>query len=146
MPDSNDLDAALVNYLAEDAALTALLPDGVWIDEAPPGAKRFVLVSVYPQRDDDSAVFDGNGRGFELVRYVVSAVGVTTVIDGPQIKDAAARIDALLHRHTLTVPGYPAGATVARTQRQRPPVTVDDDDRSIRWYVRGAEYELHAPN
>ena len=146
MRDGSELDTAVVNRLSGDATLAALLPDGVWIDEAPPGAQRFVLVHVFPARDDEGAVFDGDGRGFEMVRYVVSAVGVTTAISGPQIKDAAARIDALLHRQMLTVPGYPPDVTLARTMRFRPPVAVDSGDGSIRWYVRGGEYELFAPN
>lgn len=146
MRDGGDLDSAVVNHLNDDATLRALLPDGVWIDEAPPGAKRFVLITVAPGRDADSAVFGGDGRGFEIVTYLVSAVGVTTAISGPDIKAAAARIDALLHGTTLAVASYPPGVTLARTTRARPPLTVDDEDRSIRWYVRGGEYELFAPN
>lgn len=144
--DGSDLDAAVVNVLLADSELSALLPDGVFVDEAPPGATRFVLVNVAPHPDRDSAVFDGDGRGFEGVTYAVHAVGVTSVITGPDIKAAAARIDAVLHNAILPVPGYPAPATMARTQRQRPPITVDDEDRALRWYVRGGEYELHAPH
>lgn len=146
MRDGSELDTAVVNRLSADATLQSLLPDGVFIDEAPPGAQRFVLVTVSPMPDEEGAVFDGEGRGFELVRYAVAAVGVTTAITGPQVKAAAARIDALLHGQTLTVPGYPPDVTVARLVRARPPIFVDPQDASIRWYARGGEYELFAPN
>jgi hypothetical protein len=146
MRDGSELDAAVVNLLSADPTLQSLLPDGVFIDEARPGAQRFVLVTVSPVPDAECAVFDGDGRGFELVRYTVVAIGVTTVITGPQIKDAAARIDALLHGQSVTVPGYPPAVTLARLVRSRPPLYVDPQDASIRWYARGGEYELFAPS
>jgi hypothetical protein len=140
--DSGELDAALVGLLQGDAALTALQPDGVWLDDVPPGAQRFVMVAVLEATD--GATF-GAGRAFEVVRYRVTAVGHTAVVTGPEIRAAALRIDTLLQDAALTVGGYPAGVTIARLGRVRL-LEVDDEDRSLRWYHRGGVYELFAPN
>lgn len=140
--DSGALDAALVAYLQADAALTARQPDGVFIDDVPPGAQRFVMVTVLEATDGETF---SEGRAFEVVRYRVTAVGHTAVVTGPDIRAAALRLDELLQGASLTVDGYPAGVTLARLGRIRL-LEVDDEDRSLRWYHRGGVYELFAPN
>ena len=130
------IDAALMARLQGDAALVALLPDGIWLDEAPAGSKQYGLV----QRDDDSVgdvqVF--GGRGFEDYVFRVAAVVLSTT-EG-DVRAAAARIDALLQDQPLAVDGY-VWMTTYRVDYVR--VTEKDDlDASIRWLHRGGRYRL----
>lgn len=132
MADSSDIDSALVAMLAGDATLTALLPGGVYIDEAPPGSTRFVIVSLVDEADD--AVF--GQRAIEDALYLVKAVALSTA--GADLKAAAARIDALLEDGVLTVAGY---TPMALFREARIRLTeVDQLDPSIRWFHRGGHY------
>jgi len=141
MPDSSDIDAALVGTLAADAALGQLCPNGVYVDEAPPGSTRFVIVSLVDE--DDVGMF--GGRAFEDALVQIEARMLSTVA-GANPKAAAARIDALLDPQpplppaTLTVEGY-AGMALHRESRIRT-TEVDDADPSIRWYRRGGRYRV----
>jgi hypothetical protein len=135
VPDSSDIDSALVAKLGADAALLALCPNGVYVDEAPSGSTRFVIVSLVEAVDE--ATFDG--RAIEDVLYLVEARMLSTVA-GANVKAAAARIDALLERQTLVVAGY-TGMTVHREERVRL-TEVDDQDSSVRWFHRGGRYRV----
>ena len=135
MSDSSDIDAALVVKLASDAALLALCPNGVYVDEAPSGATRFVIVSLVDEADE--AVF--GGRAIEDALYLVEARMLSTIA-GANIKAAAARIDALLEDQPLTVAGY-TGMAVFRESRLRT-TEVDDQDSTLRWYRRGGHYRV----
>lgn len=135
-PDSSDIDSALVVKLGSDATLLGLCPNGVYVDEAPPGATRFVIVSLVEEADE--ATF-GTGRTIEDALFTVEARMLSTVT-GANIKAAAARIDVLLEDQPLTVAGY-TWMTLHREARIR--ITeVDDVDTSIRWYRRGGQYRL----
>lgn len=140
MSDSSAVDNALSDKLRADATLTALMPDGVYIDEAPPGMKRFVLVSLVTTRDE--TMFEG--RAFEDNLYLVKAVALSTVT--ADIKAAAARIDALLDPQppappaTLTIAGYHL-MVMKRVSRERR-TEVDDTDSAIRWQHRGGQYQV----
>jgi hypothetical protein len=136
MPDSSDIDQALVAKLQADAALTALCPNGVYVEEAPAGATRFVIVSLVDEADE--GVF--GGRAIEDALYLVEARMLSTVA-GANPKAAGARIDALLEGQPLTVAGY-TWMTTHREARSTPRVEVDDADPSIRWYRRGGQYRL----
>jgi hypothetical protein len=140
--DSSAIDAAIVAYLRADAPLAVLLPDGVFLDDAPQGSERFVLVRVLEARDEGTY----DGRGFELVTYEIAAIGCTRVIDSATLANAAARMDDVLEGAIVPVSGYPAGASVARILRLRAAFEFEDEDRSVRWYRRGGQYEVHAPN
>lgn len=132
--DSSDIDAALVAKLGADATLLAICTNGVYIDEAPPGATKFVIVSLVDEVDE--ATF--GGRAYEDALYLVKAVTLST--SKANIKDAAARIDALLEDGTLSVSGY-THMVMHREERIR--ITeVDDIDASIRWYHRGGRYRV----
>jgi hypothetical protein len=137
MPDSSDLDLALVTKLSSDATLTTLMPDGVWIDEAPAGSDQFVIVSLIDEND----VQQLGGRSFEDALYLVEARELSKVAV-KNIKAAAARIDALLENGTLTVAGYSVMA-IYRMERVRL-TEVDELDESIRWARRGGRYRLVA--
>jgi len=137
MPDSSDIDAAIVTKLQTDATLAALLQSGtsVFVDEAPSGATQFVIVSLVDEVDEPQF----GGRAFEDALYLVKAVELSTVAV-KNIKAAAARIDALLEQGSLTVTGYSL-ALLRREARIR--ITeVDDVDSSIRWAHRGGHYRI----
>jgi predicted PhzF superfamily epimerase YddE/YHI9 len=132
--DSSDVDNALVAKLGADSALLALMPNGVYLDEAPPGATRFVIVSLIDEHDEQQF----SARAFEDALYLIEARALST--SGGNVKDAAARIDTLLDNGTLAVAGYKL-MLIQREERVR--VTeVDDVDRSIRWQRRGGRYRV----
>jgi hypothetical protein len=132
--DSSNIDKALVDLLNGDASLNALLPDGTFMDEAPPGAKRFVIVSVLDARD----IPRFGGRAYEDTLYLIKAVGLSML--NPNMKAAAFRLDQLLDDQVLTVTGY-TPMTLHREERVRL-TEVDDIDSTIRWYHRGGRYRV----
>lgn len=142
MADSSDIDAALVLKLASDTTLTGYLQSGasVFVDIAPPGAVKFVIVSLIEEHDE--WVF--KGRAFEDALYLVEARMLSTA--GGNIKAAAAQIDALLDPQpplppaTLTVSGYGL-MTMHREERIRG-TEQDDVDPAILWHRRGGHYRL----
>jgi hypothetical protein len=134
MPDSSDIDSALIAKLAGDATLTGLLPNGVFMDEAPPNSTRYVLVSLLSEED----AFSFQARSHEDALYLVKAVGLSTA--NPNIKAATARIDALLDHQPLTAAGYSPMA-MYREARIRF-IEVDDVDATIRWFHRGGHYRV----
>jgi hypothetical protein len=135
MADSSDIDNALVAKLGADATLLALVPNGVYLDEAPPGATRFVIVSLVDEADAGRF----GGRAIEDALYLVEARMLSTVA-GANVKAAAARIDVLLEQGTLTVSGY---SLMALFRESRIRLTeVDGADPSIRWLRRGGNYRL----
>lgn len=140
MPDSADVDAALTAKLLGDATLMALAPDGVYVDEAKPGATRFLIVSLADEHDEP--MFGGRAveDGLYLVKYVERSTSSMNA------KTAAARIDTLLNYGTLTVSGYGV-MTMRRESRLTPQVEVDGVDASIRWQHRGGHYRIQvSPN
>jgi hypothetical protein len=136
MPDSSDVDAALVSKLGSDTALLGLMPNGVYFeDQAPPDMTQFVVVSLVLAQD--TGIF--GGRGYEDILYLVKAVERSTV-DAHNIRAAAARIDALLERGTLTIPGY--GLMVMRRSERVRYVETDPRDAKLRWSHRGGRYQV----
>ena len=140
MADSGATDAALVAALAADQTLAGLMPDGVWLDEAPPGLSRYVLVSLVESAD----VPQFRGRAFESALYLVKAVERST--SGGGARAAAARIDAVLEGGTLQLDGSPASGyalvELAREGRIPALVEVDEADPGIRWQHRGGLYRV----
>jgi hypothetical protein len=134
MPDSSLIDNALVAKLGADVTLLSYCTNGVYWDEAPPNATKFVIVSLIEEADE--AEF--GGRAYEDALYLVKAVAISTA--GANVQAAAARIDALLEDQTLTVSGY-THMVMHRESRVR--ITeVDDQDASIRWFHRGGHYRV----
>ena len=103
-------------------------------DEAPPGATRFVIVSLV--QGIDEPMF--GGRAFESALYLVKAVVQASA--GGAAQQAAARIDTLLEDQPLAVPGY-AWMTVHRVERLQT-TEVDEVDTLIRWQHRGGRYRV----
>lgn len=136
MPDSSNIDSALIALLLNDAQLMAICTDGVWMDEAAQGAQKFVIVSLADEFDDQ----DTSGRAAENPLYLVKAVALST--SGADVKTAAARIDALLQMQTMTAAGYTVTG-MFRESRVRL-TEVDSVDPSIRWQHRGGHYRIFA--
>lgn len=136
-PDSSGVLNALVAKLGTDPALLALMPNGVYEDLAPPGAKRFVIVSEITSFD--VPVF--GGRAFEDGFYLVEARALvgSTVPEG-DVRAAALRIDAMLEDGDLTVEGF--GLMTMHREEFVRGLEVDEIDRSIRWKRRGGRYRV----
>lgn len=134
MADSSDIDNALMAKLGADAQLLALMPNGVYWDVAMDQMTRFVIVSLVEETD----AHQFNGRSHEDALYLVKAVGISTA--NPDMKAAAARIDALLDNGTLTAAGYSTMA-IYREARDRH-TEVDDVDPKVKWYHRGGHYRV----
>jgi len=135
MADSSDIANALIAKLGSDTELLALCPNGVYRDQAPPGATRFVIVSL--MAGEDLGVF--GRRAIEAGVYLVEARMLSTV-PGANVKAAAARIDVLLEDQPLTVAGF----SWMTLHREEPLgiTEVDAGDPSIRWFRRGGRYRL----
>lgn len=137
IPDSSAIDAALATRLGSDAQLLALMPNGIYWDEAMPGATAFVLVSLVVATD--TPIF--GGRGFETVHYTVRAVELSTR-KPTNSRLAAYRIDQLLEDATLTIPGY--GCLIVQREERIRHVEPDPLDATLRWFHRGGRYLVMA--
>lgn len=133
-PDTTAIDQAIVDLLLHDPTLAALVPDGVYVDEAPPNAQRFVIVALADAQD--VPVF--GGRAYEDKRYTIVAKMLSTA--GGDIRSAAAQIDYLLEDVVLEAAGYEC-MTVYRERPIRE-TDVDDRDPALRWFHRGGEYRV----
>ena len=140
-PDSGDIDRVVLDTLKADAALTALMPGGVYFNLAPPNLTRgFVLVTI--DRSSDEGVFQH--RGLEELRYVVQAVGLSRDVALGPMKDAAARIDTLLEGDTpLATPADYVSVDCVRDERLAESV-VDELDKSLHWHHFGGYYRVTA--
>lgn len=149
MRDSTRIDAALVAKLLADTGpggLMTLMTDGVYFDEAKPGATKFVRVSVVETVDvGQFGATPLARRAYESILYRVEAVALGTT--GANVNAAALRIDELLEGQPLTagsppdeVPGY-RWMTTHRESRERS-TEVDEIDPSIRWQSRGGLYRV----
>lgn len=139
MADSSEIDNALIAKLIGDSTLAALMSDGVYWDVAKAGKTRFVLVSLADPRD----VLTFNRRSLEDHLYIVKAVGLLSVVTVPQMKDAGARIDALLDGGTLTATGYTFAAMfrdpdIPRIRTKE----VDAVNSAVEWEHRGGYYRV----
>lgn len=139
MSDIGLVDAAVVEVLANDAALTALCPDGVFWDIRPSGApapQAFVIVSHFDYRAEPGLNDD---TLYERMLYWVVARVLSTSKTPARL--AAARIHELLDGAILdlTAAGYTAMAC-ARVDR-RAYTEVDPANKST-WHHHGAQYEL----
>jgi hypothetical protein len=142
--DSASIDNALVAKLGADAVLLSYCPNGVYMDEAPQGMTRFVIVSLVDESDEP--VF--GSRAYEDALYLVEArLLSTTASANANCKAAAARIDLLLDDQPLMIgspPAQVAGYTHMLMQRESRIRTteIDDLDPSLRWFRRGGNYRV----
>jgi hypothetical protein len=127
----------LVAYLQGDAALTSLVPGGVWEDPAPADrSSRFCVLAFQTSSDQ---VCGGGSRVTEFY-YLAKIVGEAEDIAG--IRLAAMRLDALLHFGPLIqewLPGY----NVLSAQRIEAVAYPDPEPSTgIRYMHRGGQYRF----
>jgi Protein of unknown function (DUF3168) len=140
LPDSGEIDNALVEVLSADAALMALVPDGVYFDEAPQGMQAFVIVSMVEGLSRAQMGTATERRAAEDAEYIVKAVLLSG--SSADAREAAARIDDLLEDQTIPIDGFTC-LSIVRTGRIRD-TEVDSVDASIRWQHRGGHYRILA--
>ncbi|RPH52603.1 MAG: DUF3168 domain-containing protein [Planctomycetota bacterium] len=132
------VDAAVVAALAGDVALTALVPDGVFLDVAPaakPSKTRFVIVQYQTHEDEEGF----QSPLYEVFRYRVTARVLAS--SGVDVNAAADRIQHVLYVDPLAgLAGYTHMATL-RPERIKT-TEVDAIDNDIRWQVAGGDYEI----
>jgi hypothetical protein len=116
---------AILQILQQDTALRVLMPDGAWFAEAPPGATRFVILSLVSSMD--TPIF--GGPAYKESVYLVEARALMT--SGADVEAAFARITTLLTDAQLTITDY--GAMLVQFEEELESVEVDDIDPSIRW-------------
>lgn len=136
MSDSAAVDAALVAVLS-DAALAALLPDGIWRDVAPQSKRRFIVFSM--PAHEDAYMFED--EAYERFTYLVKAVVKDT--SNTVAKDAAVRIRTLIDSLTgAAIDGYVI-ADAHRTERVAYAES-DPDNADARWQHYGGLFEIMA--
>lgn len=133
------VDAAIVAVLAGDAALTALVPDGVWFTTAPasrPPKTGFVIVQHQTHEDVEGF----RAPVYETFQYRVTAWVLSKT---PAPANAAAyRIHELLEDTVLAgITGYTHMSTL-RVDRVGPEVQIDPIDNDLRWQFAGGDYEV----
>jgi hypothetical protein len=139
MADAGLVDAAVVEVLANDAALMTLCPDGVYWDIRPGGSPApgaFVIVSHFDYRREPG--LGGTTLYEEMIYWVVARIAATSKVPARQ---AAARIDALLHGTLLdlSAAGYTA-MDCARVERRA--YTDVDPVNKTTWHHHGGQYAL----
>lgn len=149
---SSAITSALITTLLADAALMALVPDGVFFDVAGASianggtAKRFVIVSLVI--GTNTQLF--GRRGYVDALYLVEARLLSTSVAGALGKahDAAERIDAILDPQppalplTLTIPGFRLMACYQEEPTED--IEFDEVDASIQWDRCGGRYRVWA--
>jgi hypothetical protein len=138
MSDAGLVDAAVMEVLANDAALSALCPDGVYWGIRPaaaPAPHAFVIVALFDHREEPAF----GGTLYEKTNYLVKAVIHST--SKTPARQAAARIHELLHGVILdlTAAGYIA-MDVRRLDRVAYP-EIDLANKST-WHHHGGQYEV----
>jgi hypothetical protein len=116
---------AILSLLQTDLPLRALLSDGAWFAEAPPGSQQFVIVQLL-----SSLVAPGfGGPAFKDATYLVEARALSTT--GADVNAAYARIVELLTDAALALDGY--APMLVQFEEDVEMVEVDSVDPSIRW-------------
>jgi len=140
LPDSGEIDNALLDVLNADAELRALAPDGVYFGAAQQGKEQFVLVSLVEHLTLAQMAAPTARRAAEAVQYIVKAM----LMNGADAdaRKAGARIDALLEDQTIAIDGYTC-LSIVRTNRIREKEP-DAVEPSIYWLHRGGYYRITA--
>lgn len=125
---------AILTKLQADATLLALMPDGVWFAEAPPGSTRFVIVSLI----DMANVPMFGGVAFKDGQYLIEARALST--SGGDVAAAYDRITVLLTDASLTIAGY--GVMLMQFEADTELTEVDDADPDIRWLRCGGQLHV----
>lgn len=140
LPDSGEIDNALVARLSGDATLMALVPDGIYFDDAPQGKRNFALCALVEALTPATMGDPQARRSREDCEYIVKVVMLNG--SNANARQAAARIDQLLEDAPLTINGFTC-LSVHRVRRIRD-TEVDSVDATIRWQHRGGFYRIVA--
>jgi hypothetical protein len=140
-PETGAIDRALLEVLQADAELAALMPGGVWFGLAAKNLTQFVLITLQDGTDD--GVFEH--RGLESLVYAVQAIGLSRDVSLATMRDAAARIDALLD-DTAAPLATPVDYASIDCAREKPLATsvVDEVNKELHWHHFGAFYRVTA--
>jgi hypothetical protein len=134
-PDAAAIGNSLIGHLLADAALAALLPDGVYRDVARAGKTRYVIVSLVDAIDIPTY----DGRAIVQGLYLVKAVALN---NAAAAEAAGARIDQLIEDQFWTIaPGLDL-TTAYRVADLGTVTELDAVDPDLRWTHRGARYRL----
>jgi len=140
LPDSGEIDNAVIDALNADAELRALAPDGVYFGAAPPGRESFVIVSLVEGLSLAQMGATTERRAAEQVQYIVKVVLLNG--EDADARKAGARIDAVLEDQTIPIDGYTC-LSIVRTDRIRDSEP-DAAEPSIVWKHRGGYYRITA--
>jgi len=139
MADSGLVDAAVMEVLANDSALAALCPDGVYWGIRPGGSPApgaFVIVLLFDHREQPALAGD---TLYERTNYLIKAVVFGT--SKTPARQAAARIHELLHGAELDL--TPAGYTAMDCRRlDRVAYPEIDQMNKATWHHHGGQYEV----
>ena len=135
MIDATEVERAVIGKLAGDAALAALLPDGVYWDLARQGATAFAIVSLSSSRREGEL---REGESFRTFVYIVKAVALGA--DADPIAAAETRMHALLHAGTLDLPA--AAGCALMTMQWIDRIRYTETIAAETWQHRGARYEV----
>jgi len=138
MADVGLIDAALVELLANDAALMTLCPDGVYWDIRPGGSPApgaFVIVSHFTYRATPGF---GGPLYEDNLYWVVARIAATSKVPARQ---AAARINVLLDGTLLDLSAAGYTAMHCRRVDRRADTDVDLANKAT-WHYHGGQYEL----
>jgi hypothetical protein len=132
-----DVDATLLAKLQADAALVALVPDGIYFGEAKTAALKFCQVAQIHQDNDD--MFEA--VAFESILYQIKVV-IQNTSAVPAI-DAAKRIEAVMRALTPAsfTPANYRLMSVQRTMRIRY-TERDKANADLIWQHHGAQYDV----
>jgi hypothetical protein len=134
-PDSYKVTNALLAKLQGDSVLAGLMPDGTWLEEAPPGAQQFVIVSPIQQMTN---VRKFGGLAYKEGVYLVEARARSTTTG--DVQAAAARLAVLLNGGDLTIANY--AVVDIHCDEDVENVEVDEVDSSIRWNRCGGMFHI----
>lgn len=144
MSDGDELEIAdqwLYETLAADDALAALVgdPKRIFADQADPGTTGLTVIFGVLS-PDDVLTATGGERVMVDALYLVKAVASQDDAEDwlGVLRDAARRIDAVLHKAA----GTAAGGFVFSCIRQRPFRLVENDEAGVQHRHRGGEYRL----
>lgn len=132
-----DVDAALLAQLQADAALVALVPDGIYFGDAKAASLRWLQVAQIHQDNEDMF----NAVAYESILYQITAV-IQNTSAVPAI-NAAVRIEAVMRAlapATFMVANYRL-MSVQRTARIRY-TERDKANADLIWQHHGAQYDV----
>jgi hypothetical protein len=135
MSDASQMKAAVFSALNGDPTLQALMPDGAWWNQAPPGKTQFIIVAL-PGHED---LYEFQDEAFERFTYQITA----------RSKEASSlAVDAAAARIRLVIEGMTSatGYLVTAAERIEAIAYSDPDpvDAALLWQHAGGLYEILA--